>query len=73
MQVRCDHILATLFGRLITLAQRILINFLTQQLFIPMSLIILIIACPSLLVVSFTSLHSFGFDSTHMSAGTTLL
>jgi hypothetical protein len=37
MQVRYDHVLATLFGRLITLAQRILINFLTQQLFIPMS------------------------------------
>ena len=32
MQVRC-----TLFGRLITLALCILINFLTQQLFIPMS------------------------------------
>ena len=53
--------LATLFGRLITSAQRISINFfLTQQLFISMSLIILIIASPSLPVVSsiFFGTHS---------------
>ncbi len=50
-------VLAILFGRLITLAQCISINFLTAStLYSDMSLIILILASSSLPVVSFTFL-----------------